>query len=110
MVHENLIFTTARGSQIPLQYPISWEAIFPALDACNYTENLKNDNRFEYIGEKNIQYEHTFIVHYYVKINDGSEFQDKKCCLSLVTAMIRGEARTALIPEKCEHNCCDNFK
>jgi hypothetical protein len=54
-------------------------------------------------------YEHTFIVHYYVKINDGSEFQDKKCCLSLVTAMIRGEARTALIPEKCEHNCCDNF-
>lgn len=49
MNKENLTFTTARGSTIPLEYPIKFHTIYPALWAMNLTSVVKEDERFNYI-------------------------------------------------------------
>ena len=49
MNKENLTFTTARGSTIPLEYPIKFHTIYPALWAMDLTHIVKKDKRFNYI-------------------------------------------------------------
>ena len=49
MNQENLTFTTARGSVIPLEYPIKFHTIFPELWSMNFTSIVKEDKRFDYI-------------------------------------------------------------
>ena len=44
------VFTTARGSRIPLQFHKVFHTIFPALQGFNLTSYVKGDKRFEYLG------------------------------------------------------------
>ena len=120
MNQENLTFTTARGSVIPLEYPIKFHTIFPELWSMNFTSIVKEDKRFDYIETvfKNIN---GYKIEYCkVNITDHVEYEDeeyihreyhgKTCYLTLVTSNDENiknndlepnrKQRTVIIPEK----------
>ena len=120
MNSENLTFTTARGSKIPLEYPIVFHTRFPVLSGLNLLLLIKDDKRFEYIDSFNKNINGYKIEYCKVKIKKNciykheQEIHDKyagvECCLSIVSSnnenIIEGDlepqhkARAVLIPEK----------
>ena len=120
MNSENLTFTTARGSTIPLEYPFVFHTQFPALEGMSLSSVIKDDPRFELlekfnkmIGGYKIEYCKVKITSNY-KYKHEQEIHEKytgvECCLSIVSSIneniIAGDlepqyrARAVLIPEK----------
>ena len=117
---EKMIFTTARGSNIPLEYPFVFHTQFPALEGMRLSLLIKDDPRFELIESFNKFISGYKIEYCKVKITNvciykhEQELHDKytgvECCLSIVSSnnenIIVGDlepqrgVRAVLIPEK----------